>query len=74
MTQDGTGRARHLARRTRVRSDIPSTVGLPKFLNPSEITAVSMLRQLDPSRSWDSIIQEIIENSSLDGKSAKSGD
>lgn len=60
-----TGKARHLARRDKVRGNIPLTIGIPKFLTPAEIKKICSIKGRNPVRGWQSIVDEVVEESRL---------
>ena len=62
MTNDA-GRARHLSRRSGVRSGIPSNIALPKFLTPPEIKLITEIKQNDPDLDWETIVESVITGS-----------
>ena len=51
---------RHLSRRKRHTRGIPSNVGIPKFLKPSEINSIKEYKQLNPDVSWDSAVERVV--------------
>lgn len=71
MTSDS-GRARHLSRRSGVRSGIPSNIALPKFLTPPEIKRITELKETCPDRDWEEIVDSVIDGSTerTDGTTA----
>jgi hypothetical protein len=59
VTSDA-GRARHLSRRSGVRSGIPSNIALPKFLTPPEIKMITELKDRYPDKEWEEIVDTVI--------------
>lgn len=59
------GKARHLSRRSGVRSGIPEHVALPKFMTPNEIRVVVELKQRQPDRPWEDLVDAVINTTEL---------
>jgi hypothetical protein len=59
-----TSRARYLGRRSRVRQ------GIPKFVDPSELSEVRRRKQENPSLTWRNILRDVLLESrdSVSGK------
>jgi hypothetical protein len=45
---------------------VPSNVGLPKFLTPPEIKLLAELKEINPKRTWEQLVEEIIADSVKD--------
>lgn len=58
-----TSRARHLGRRATLRSGLPSTLALPKFITTDEIEAIRQLKVERPDLPWEDCLRRVIEAS-----------